>query len=93
MPTYEYRCKACNNDLEVFQKFSDDPLTTCPECQGELRRVFSPAGIVFKGSGFYSTDSRKSSSFTGSSTSKPKETAKAKESSKPKDTAKSSKAA
>ena len=93
MPTYEYHCKACDNDLEVFQKFSDDPLTTCPKCQGELRRVFSPAGIVFKGSGFYSTDSRSSSSFTGSSSNKSKESKKTKEPSKPKNSAKSSKAA
>lgn len=93
MPTYEYRCRACDNDLEVFQKFSDDPLTTCPKCQGRLRRVFSPAGIVFKGSGFYSTDSRSSKSFSGSSSTKNKESKKTKEPSKPKDDAKSTKAA
>ncbi|MGI5951448.1 MAG: FmdB family zinc ribbon protein [Brooklawnia sp.] len=62
MPTYQYRCKACTNELEAFQKFTDDPLTICPECDGPLRKVFSPVGIVFKGSGFYATDSRKSSS-------------------------------
>lgn len=58
MPTYQYRCTECGEDLEVVQKFSDEPLTVCPACQGALRKVFSPVGIVFKGSGFYRTDSR-----------------------------------
>ena len=61
MPTYQYRCTECGEDLEVVQKFSDEPLTVCPACQGALRKVFSPVGIVFKGSGFYRTDSRKGS--------------------------------
>lgn len=60
MPTYQYRCQACSHDLEAFQKFTDDALTECPECGGSLRKVFSAVGIVFKGSGFYATDSRKS---------------------------------
>ncbi|MCL1840146.1 MAG: zinc ribbon domain-containing protein [Propionibacteriaceae bacterium] len=60
MPTYEYRCTECDHDFEVFQKFSDPALTKCPVCQGRLRKVFSPVGIVFKGSGFYSTDSHHS---------------------------------
>ena len=60
MPTYQYRCTECGEDLEVVQKFSDEPLTVCPACQGALRKVFSPVGIVFKGSGFYRTDSRSS---------------------------------
>lgn len=64
MPTYQYRCTECGNDLEVVQKFTDDALTTCPECQGDLRKVFSAVGVVFKGSGFYATDSRKSTSAT-----------------------------
>ena len=58
MPTYEYRCTNCDEHLEVVQSFSDDPLTKCPNCGGQLRKVFSPVGIVFKGSGFYKTDSR-----------------------------------
>src|SRR3954454_15462475 len=62
MPTYQYQCKDCGEALEVVQKFTDDALTICPNCQGELRKVFSAVGIVFKGSGFYRTDSRSSSS-------------------------------
>src|SRR3954463_9018019 len=62
MPTYQYVCTECGEPLEVVQKFSDDPLTVCPACQGRLRKVFSPVGIVFKGSGFYRNDSRSSSS-------------------------------
>jgi putative FmdB family regulatory protein len=61
MPTYEYRCKSCGEHLEVVQSFKDDPLTVCPQCEGELRKVFSPIGISFKGSGFYKTDSRSGS--------------------------------
>ena len=62
MPTYEYACKDCGEHLEVVQSFRDDPLTECPKCHGPLRKVFSPVGIAFKGSGFYKTDSRSSSS-------------------------------
>ena len=58
MPTYEYACKACGEHLEVVQSFKDDPLTTCPACGGELRKVFGSIGIAFKGPGFYRTDSR-----------------------------------
>ncbi|HEY1672460.1 MAG TPA: FmdB family zinc ribbon protein, partial [Streptosporangiaceae bacterium] len=58
MPTYQYACTECGEQLEKVQKFSDDPLTVCPNCNGRLRKVFSPVGIVFKGSGFYRTDSR-----------------------------------
>jgi len=58
VPTYEYACAECGEHLETVQKFSDDPLTVCPACGGRLRKVFSPVGIVFKGSGFYRTDSR-----------------------------------
>ena len=60
MPTYQYTCTECGEPLETVQKFSDQPLTVCPACGGRLRKVFSPVGIVFKGSGFYRTDSRKS---------------------------------
>jgi putative FmdB family regulatory protein len=58
MPTYEYACNSCGEHLEVVQSFSDKPLTKCPSCGGKLRKVFSPVGIVFKGSGFYKTDNR-----------------------------------
>ena len=56
MPTYEYACRSCGEHLEVVQSFKDDPLTTCPACSGELRKVFSPAGIIFKGSGWHIKD-------------------------------------
>ncbi|MSS45154.1 zinc ribbon domain-containing protein [Cutibacterium sp. WCA-380-WT-3A] len=56
MPTYQYQCNDCGRDLEVVQKFSDPALTVCPSCEGSLRKVFSAVGVVFKGSGFYSTD-------------------------------------
>ena len=64
MPTYQYRCTECGRNLEAVQKFTDDALTECPECQGHLRKVFSAVGVVFKGSGFYRTDSRSASSST-----------------------------
>jgi putative FmdB family regulatory protein len=60
MPTYEYECTACGQHIEIFQRFTEDALTTCGVCGGPLRKVFHPAGIVFKGSGFYATDSRSS---------------------------------
>lgn len=72
MPTYEYRCKSCGEHLEVVQSFTDDPLTECPSCEGDLRKVFGSIGISFKGSGFYKTDSRaaaKASSSSAASTS------------------------
>jgi putative FmdB family regulatory protein len=56
MPTYEYQCKSCDHRFEIWQKMSDEPLTVCPECKGTIRRILFPAGIVFKGSGFYKTD-------------------------------------
>ena len=62
MPTYEYACKNCGEHVEVVQSFKDDPLTECPACGGQLRKVFAPVGIVLKGSGFYKTDNRSSSS-------------------------------
>ncbi|GAA3112703.1 MULTISPECIES: FmdB family zinc ribbon protein [Nonomuraea] len=71
MPTYQYACNDCGEQLEVVQKFTDDALTVCPSCQGNLRKVFSAVGIVFKGSGFYRTDNRSSSSTSSSSSSSP----------------------
>jgi putative FmdB family regulatory protein len=71
MPTYEYQCTACGQHIEVFQRITEDPLTTCGVCGEPLRKVFHPAGIVFKGSGFYATDSR-SGSKAGSGAKEPK---------------------
>lgn len=65
MPTYVYACKSCGHTFEQHQSFSDDALTTCPECgQETLRKVFNSVGVVFKGSGFYKTDSRSGTSAT-----------------------------
>ncbi|MEV0839712.1 FmdB family zinc ribbon protein [Actinocatenispora sera] len=61
MPTYQYVCTECGHTLEAVQSFSDGPLTECPNCGGRLRKVFSAVGVVFKGSGFYRTDSRSAS--------------------------------
>ena len=58
MPTYQYRCTECGNELEAVQRFTDPSLTDCPSCEGQLRKVFNAVGVVFKGSGFYRTDSR-----------------------------------
>jgi putative FmdB family regulatory protein len=58
VPTYQYACTACAERLEVVQRFTDDALTECPSCGGTLRKVYSAVGVVFKGSGFYKTDSR-----------------------------------
>ncbi len=71
MPTYPYACTACGHAFEVQQSFSDPSLTECPECAGRLRKVFSSVGVVFKGSGFYRTDSRsgKTSATSGSAAS------------------------
>ena len=81
MPVYTYRCDNCGVQFEQSQKFSDSPLTRCPECgKKTLKKVYTPVGIVFKGSGFYATDHRSPSGQTrtpnaGSSESKPAETA------------------
>ena len=69
MPTYQYLCTECGGQLEAVQKFTDEPLTVHEDCGGRLRKVFSPVGIVFKGSGFYKTDSRASASSAASSSS------------------------
>ncbi|MEU4711735.1 FmdB family zinc ribbon protein [Nocardia salmonicida] len=58
MPTYSYACTECDNRFDIVQSFSDDTLTECPQCSGKLRKLFNSVGIVFKGSGFYRTDSR-----------------------------------
>lgn len=65
MPTYEYACSSCGTHVDVFQRFSEAALTECGVCGGPLRKVFHPAGILFKGSGFYVTDSRKAPAKTG----------------------------
>ena len=64
MPTYQYACTECGHAFEQVQSFSDDALTVCPECEGKLRKVFNAVGVVFKGSGFYRTDSRSGTSAT-----------------------------
>ena len=69
MPTYQYACRECGHAFEQVQSFSDDALTVCPECEGRLRKVFNAVGVVFKGSGFYRTDSRKKESSSDASTS------------------------
>ena len=71
MPTYQYACTECAHAFEQFQSFSDASLTECPECQGRLRKVYNAVGVVFKGSGFYRTDSRGSSSWKGVSGTSP----------------------
>jgi putative FmdB family regulatory protein len=76
VPTYQYACTECGHAFEQVQSFTDDALTTCPECQGRLRKLYNAVGVVFKGSGFYRTDSRKpegSSGSGGSGDSKPAE--------------------
>ena len=67
MPTYQYACTECGHAFEQFQSFSDDALTSCPECQGRLRKLFNAVGVVFKGSGFYRTDSRSGGSASSES--------------------------
>lgn len=69
MPTYEYLCRACGDRREVVQSFTDDPLTVCEECGGELRKVFSAAGLIFKGSGWHIKDYSSGSSVSSSSSS------------------------
>ena len=69
MPTYSYACTECDNRFDVVQAFSDDALTACPKCDGRLRKLFGKVGVVFKGSGFYRTDSRESAKSTSTSSS------------------------
>ena len=82
MPTYEYICKRCGENIEVFQSFSEKPLRKHEQCGGELRKVFHARGVVFKGSGFYSTDSRASVSSKKGDSAKKGEPAKKADSSK-----------
>ena len=65
MPTYTYRCDSCGHGFEAVQRFADEPLTECPQCGASIRRVIQPVGVVFKGSGWYITDSRPKSSGEG----------------------------
>ena len=69
MPTYSYRCTECSNAFDIHQSFTDDSLTVCPTCGGVLRKVFSPVGVTFSGSGFYRTDSRAAAKSEGSGSS------------------------
>ena len=71
MPTYQYRCTDCGHEFEEFQSFTDDALTVCPTCGGRLRKVFNAVGVVFKGSGFYRNDSRKTESSGSAGSSAP----------------------
>ena len=66
MPTYGYRCGTCGHEFEIVQKISDEPLKTCPKCQGKLSKMLYPAGVIFKGSGYYTTDYKSSNSSAGS---------------------------
>lgn len=87
MPTYEYACQDCGEHLEVVQSFKEEPLTVCGHCGGRLRKVFSAAGIIFKGSGYYVTDSRgKKPGASGDGSSKPDTPSESKSESKPADT-------
>lgn len=72
MPTYQYRCDDCSANFERFQRFNDEPVRTCPRCEGPVHRVIHPVGVIFKGSGFYVTDNKKSGALT--SKVEPKET-------------------
>jgi putative FmdB family regulatory protein len=73
VPTYSYACTECDNKFDVVQAFSDDALTECPKCDGRLRKLFGKVGVVFKGSGFYRTDSRESAKSTSNGSSKSSE--------------------
>jgi putative FmdB family regulatory protein len=74
VPTYQYACTECDHAFEQVQSFSDDALTECPECRGRLRKLFNAVGVVFKGSGFYRTDSRSGSGSSDTSSSPKTET-------------------
>lgn len=88
MPTYQYACTACGHRFDAVQSFSDDALTECPECSGKLRKLFGSVGVVFKGSGFYRTDSR-----NGTTATSPAAASETKSESKPTETKSESKPA
>jgi len=94
MPTYEYECRSCHHTFEAFQSIKDEPLKKCPKCGKSLRRLFGGGmGIIFKGSGFYSTDNKRSSAVTGgngSSRSESKSESKSEPKSEPKSETKTS---
>lgn len=90
MPTYSYACTVCDNKFDIQQAFSDDSLTVCPECGGRLRKLFNSVGIVFKGSGFYRTDSRSGNSSVAASSSSSDSTAGSSSSSSSSDSSSSS---
>jgi putative FmdB family regulatory protein len=71
VPTYSYACTECGNRFDVVQAFTDDALTTCQQCSGRLRKLFNSVGVVFKGSGFYRTDSRESAKSSTNGSAKP----------------------
>jgi putative FmdB family regulatory protein len=71
VPTYSYACTECGNRFDVVQAFTDDSLTTCEQCSGRLRKLFNSVGVVFKGSGFYRTDSRESAKSSTNGSAKP----------------------
>ena len=73
MPTYTYACTECGNRFDAVQAFSDDALTTCPQCSGRLRKLFNSVGVVFKGSGFYRTDSREAAKSSANGSAKSSE--------------------
>jgi putative FmdB family regulatory protein len=94
MPVYTYRCENCGIQFDQTQKFADDPLTTCPECKKKtLHKVYTPVGIVFKGSGFYATDHRSPSGMNYSSKNEEKSGEDKKEAAKPAETSTSAPAA
>ncbi|WP_328360469.1 FmdB family transcriptional regulator [Mycobacterium sp. NBC_00419] len=93
MPTYSYACTECDNRFDAVQAFTEDALTTCPQCSGRLRKLFNSVGVVFKGSGFYRTDSRDASKSTAkaeSSTSSSSEKSSSEKSSSTSDSSSSS---
>jgi putative FmdB family regulatory protein len=90
VPTYSYACTECDNRFDVVQSFSDDALTTCEKCSGRLRKLFNSVGVVFKGSGFYRTDSRESAKSSTNGSAKSSSSSESSESSSSSDKSSSS---